>query len=84
MCDIRSLPFGWKLSPAICQEAVAGSVNHCLDCIPPPLPNTDGSLVDYDHYLDDLLFVQEDREWLRTCGGMLPVLLQNQGYIISH
>ena len=84
MCDIRSLPFGWKLSPAMCQEVVARSVNQCLTCIPLPLPNADGSLVDYDHYLDDLLFVQEDREWLRVCGGMLPALLRDQGYIISH
>ena len=84
MCDIRSLPFGWKLSPAICQEVVARSVNQCLTCIPLPLPNADGSLVDYDHYLDDLLFVQEDREWLRVCGGMLLALLRDQGYIISH
>ena len=63
---------------------MARSLNQCLDRIPPPLPNTNGSLVDYDQYLDDLLFVQEDREWLRICGGMLPILLRNQGYIASH
>ena len=62
-CDLRSLPFGWKLSPAICQEVVGRSVATSLSCMPGPQPNTDGSTVDYDHYLDDLLFVQEDKPW---------------------
>ena len=82
-CDLRSLPFGWKLSPAICQEVVGRSVTASLACMPHPRPNTDGSAVDYDHYLDDLLFVQEDRPWLEMCGRMLPRVLQHQGYIIS-
>ena len=54
-----------------------------LACMPHPRPNADGSAVDYDHYLDDLLFVQENRPWLEMCGGMLPKILQHQGYIIS-
>ena len=83
-CDLRSLLFGWKLSPAICQEVVGRSVAAGLSCMPAPRPNTDGSAIDYDHYLDDLLFVQEDRPWLEMCGRMLPEILQLQGYIISH
>ena len=55
-----------------------------LSCMPGPRPNTDGSTVDYDHYLDDLLFVQEDGPRLEMCGRMLPEVLQLQGYIISH
>ena len=47
-----------------------------LSCMPAPRPNTDGSAIDYDHYLDDLLFVQEDRPWLEMCGRMLPEILQ--------
>ena len=60
------------------------SVTTSLSYMPGPRPNTDGSAVDYDHYPDDLLFVQEDRPWLEMCGRMLPEILQLQGYIISH
>ena len=35
------------------------SVQQCFACMPPPVLNAYGGVVDYDHYLDDLLFVQE-------------------------
>ena len=40
--------------------------------------------VDFDHYLDDLLFVEEDKEWLMVCGPLLAEYLRIEGFVISH
>ena len=40
--------------------------------------------VDFDHYLDDLLFVEEDREWLECCGPLLARYLTTEGFVVSH
>ena len=37
----------------------------------------------YDHYLDDLLFVESDREWLAVCGPLLAKYPQIERFIIS-
>ena len=42
VCDLCSLPFGWKLSRAIYQEAVGHSVMDCLNYMPLPVANFDG------------------------------------------
>ena len=39
--------------------------------------------VDFDHYLDDLLFVEEDKEWLMVCGTLLAKYLCIEGFVIS-
>ena len=70
VCDLRTLPFGWKFSPTVCQEVVGRHLREAFDLIPPPPPPhvPDSFRPDKDHYLDDLLVVMEnDPSWLRSC-----------------
>ena len=80
---MRSLPFGWRFSSPICQETVATILYRLLRQM--PLPSGYGSWeeVDYDHYLDDLLFVESDKEWLSTPGNLLVKYLLIEGFVIS-
>ena len=36
VCDLRTLPFGWKLSPPICQKVVARHLQESFKLMPPP------------------------------------------------
>ena len=36
VCDLRTLPFGWKLSPLICQEVVGRHLREAFDLMPTP------------------------------------------------
>ena len=81
--DLRSLPFGWRFSPPICQETVTAVLQRVLRRMPLPQGYESWDDVDYDHYLDDLLFVETDREWLEACGPLLARYLQIEGFIIS-
>ena len=38
VCDLRTLPFGWKLSPPICQEVVGRHLREAFALMPPPPP----------------------------------------------
>ena len=58
VCDLRSLPSGWRFSPPICQEVVAGVLNRLLQQMPLPFGYGSWSDIQFDHYLDDLLFVE--------------------------
>ena len=40
--------------------------------------------VDFDHSLDDLLFVEGDREWLECCGPLLAEHLRMEVFVVSH
>ena len=79
VCDLRTLPFGWKLSPPICQEVVGRHLREAFDLMPPPPPHLpDGFRPDNDHYLDDLLVVMEnDPGWLRSAA------MRGKGYRVS-
>ena len=62
VCDLRTLPFGWKLSPPLCQEVVAKHTKQAFDLMPQP-PNLPVDLrLGCDHYLDNLLVVVEDNK----------------------
>ena len=81
--DLRSLPFGWRFSPPICQETVAGILGEVLRRMPLPAGYLSWDEVEFDHYLDDLLFVEEDKEWLMVCGPLLADYLRIEGFVIS-
>ena len=66
------LPFGWKYSPFICQQTLAGIVERVL----PP----DILLV---HYLDDFLFIHYDKQYLRDNTGNTVLALGREGFIVS-
>ena len=80
---LRSLPFGWRLSPPICQETVAGFLHQLVRQLPLPKGYDSGDEVDFDHYLDDLLFVESDKEWLSVCDPPLADYLRIEGFVIS-
>ena len=66
MYDLRSLPYGWKLSPSICHSVVGTHVIQAFDILLSTMGNPD--VVEYDHYLDDVLAVREGPpQWLRDC-----------------
>ena len=66
MYDLRSLPFGWKLSPPLCQAVVGNHVRRAFDIMTSGMPGAE--VVEYDHYLDDVLVVKEGPpQWLRDC-----------------
>ena len=49
-----------------------------------PGSNSDGNAFNYDHYLDNLLFVEEGFHWLSMCNKLLlAYLLEKQSYKIS-
>ena len=83
--DLRSLPFGWRFSPLFCPKVVAGVVNRLLQPMPLPLPAgyESWTYVRFDHDLDDLLFVESDRDWPSICGKLLPQYLRIEGFVIS-
>ena len=83
ICDLRSLPFGWRFSPPICQEVVAGVLNRLLQQMPLPAGYESWTDVQFDDYRDDLLFVESDKDWLSMCGGLLPQYLRIEGFVIS-
>ena len=68
--DLCSLPLGWRFSSPICQETVAAILYRLLRQM--PLSSGYGLLeeVDFNHYLDDLLLVESDKDvancWLST------------------
>ena len=57
MYDLRSLPFGWKLSPPLCRAVVGNHVRQAFDIMTSAMPAAE--IVEYDHYLDDVLVVRE-------------------------
>ena len=67
----------------MCQEVVADILSKVLRRLPLPAGYSDWEEVDFDHYLDDLLFVEEDREWLECCGPLLAEYLKIEGFVIS-
>ena len=81
--DLRTLPFGWRFSPVVCQEVVADILSKILRQLPLPAGYSDWDEVDFDHYRDDLLFVEEDREWLECCGPLLAKYLRIEGFVVS-
>ena len=81
--DLRSLPFGWKLSPPICQHVVGEHVRQALTSFPPPAGYDSALEVPHDHYLDDLILVESDPDWLRACGRWLLAVLVLAGFVIS-
>ena len=81
--DLRSLPFGWRFSPAVYQEVVAEILGTLLRMLPLPAGYSDWDDIEFDHYLDDLLFVEEDREWLECCGPPLAEYLKIEGFVVS-
>ena len=85
VCDLRTLPFGWKLSPPICQEVVGRHLREAFDLMPPPPPHLHDSFrPDRDHYLDYLLVVMEnDPGWLRSCMQLVSAVLRGKGYQVS-
>ena len=82
--DLRTLPFGWKLSPPICQEVVGRHLGEVFDLMPPP-PHLPASYrPDRDHYLDELLVVMEnDPGWLRSCLQLVFAAMRGKGYQVS-
>ena len=66
------LPFGWKYSPFICQQALARLVEHAL---PPHI-----LLV---HFLDDFLLIHHDKGYLRSNTGGAVDALERGGFIVS-
>ena len=52
--DLRSLPFGWRFSPPICQETVEVILQRVLRKMPLLAGYVSWDDVDFDHYLDDL------------------------------
>ena len=85
VCDLRTLPFGWKLSPPICQEVVGRHLREAFAVMPPPPPHLPaGFTPDKDHYLDDLLVVMEDDpRWLRSCMRLVSAAMRGKGYQVS-
>ena len=81
--DLRLLPFGWRFSPAVCQEVVVEILDRLLRMLPLPAGYSSWEEVDFDHHLDDLLFVEEDREWLECCGPLLARYLTTEGFVVS-
>ena len=82
MFDLRSLPFGWKLSPPICQSVVGAHVRQAFDILVSTMGSPD--VVEYDHYLDDVLVVREGPpQWLRDCMVWLAKFMQAKGYLVS-
>ena len=59
-CGMRSLPFGWKLSPPpLCQLVMGTDIRPAFDLTPPAAYESEAKLIDYVHYLDDTLVVHE-------------------------
>ena len=84
VCDLRTLPFGWKLSPPICQKVVARHLQESFKLMPPPPELPPDFLPNYDHYLDDVLVVMEaNKEWLRACMRLLCAGMRSKGYHVS-
>ena len=81
--DLRSLPFGWKLSPPICRHVVGEHVRQALTSFPPPAGYDSTLEVPHDHYLDDLILVESDPDSLRACGRWLLAVLVLAGFVIS-
>ena len=72
MVGLGRLPFGWKYSPYICQQALARLVEQAL----PP----DILLV---HYLDDFLLVHHDKGYLHRHTGGAVLASEHGGFIVS-
>ena len=84
VCDLRTLPFEWKLSPPICQEVVGRHLGGAFDVTPPPPHLPVSYRPDRDHYLDDLLVVMEnDPGWLRSCMQLVSAAMRGQGNQVS-
>ena len=82
MFDLRSLPFGWKLSPPICQSVVGAHVRQAFDILVSTMGSPD--VVEYDHYLDDVPVVREGPpNWLCDCMIWLAKFMQAEGYLVS-
>ena len=67
----------------VCQVVVADMLSKLLRRLPLPARYTDWDEVDFDHYLDELLFLEEDREWLECCGPLLAEYLRIEGFVVS-
>ena len=70
--SIVCLLYGWKFSPSLCQRAFA----HFLAVLEP------GKII-LLQYLDDFLFLGDDREGVRDLCGRAKVVLVEAGYIVS-
>ena len=76
--DLCSLPFGWKSSPPLCQAVVGTHVRQVFDIITSGMPAA--KIVEYDHYLDDVLVVREGPpQWLRDCMQWLAKFMEVEG-----
>ena len=51
--------------------------------LPWPQGYHDWAEVDLDHYLEDLLFVEEDWEWLECCAPLLAEYFRLEGFVVS-
>ena len=81
MYDLRSLPFGWKLSPPICRSVLGTYVRQAFDILVSTMGNPD--VVEYDHCLDDVLVVWEGPpQWPRDCMISLAKFMQAEGYLV--
>ena len=84
VCDVRTLPFGWKLPPPICQHVVARHMSEAFAYMPPPLGLPYGYTPDFDHCLDDVLVVMGNScGWLRRCMQLVSAIMVSKGYKVS-
>ena len=89
MYDLRSLTFGWKLSPPLCQVLVGKNVRQAFDIMTSGLLVAE--IVQDDHYLDDVLVVREGppqwlrdcMQWPRDCMQWLAKFVEAEGYFVS-
>ena len=80
--DLRSLPFGWELSPPLCQAVVGTHVRQAFDIMTSGMSAAE--IVEYDHHLDDVLVVREGPpQWLWDCMQWLAKFMEAEGYLVS-
>ena len=70
--------------PPLCQAVVATHMRQAFDLMPPPAELLVHFRPDYDHYLDDILVVMEDkREWLRSYMRLVLAAMHAKCYRVS-
>ena len=62
---------------------VGEHVRQASTSFPPPAGYDSALEVPHDHYLDDLIVVEADADWLRECGRWLLAVLVLAGFVIS-